>query len=78
MTDQNESKGKLENKVNVKVALSWGLPGWREPFLRSVSRPIRQTSTFGAGWGSGCFISSRSRSYWAANWARRRRKLFAL
>jgi hypothetical protein len=26
MTDQNESKGKLENKVNVKVALSWGLP----------------------------------------------------
>lgn len=26
MADQNETKPKVENKVNVKVALSWGIP----------------------------------------------------
>ena len=26
MSDPNETKGKVENKVNVKVALSWAIP----------------------------------------------------
>jgi hypothetical protein len=26
MSDSNENKPKLENKVDVKVALSWGIP----------------------------------------------------
>jgi hypothetical protein len=26
MSDQNDTKSKVENKVNVRVALSWGIP----------------------------------------------------
>jgi hypothetical protein len=44
MGDSNENKPKVENKIDVKVALSWGIPWFAGTLFTMGFSPLAQTT----------------------------------
>lgn len=55
MSDQNETKQRVENKINVRVALSWGIP-WFAGMLFTIGfSPYPSGLPLGAQFGQWIF-----------------------